>query len=108
MELSNKRDQLEAIKEMLRILNNQGFILIEVPHPILLLATWKKESKEKFYFNPKTRFIRGSFEGVDSMPSYLHTQNTLKKLMIKSKIKKYKIFKKKFGEVDRIFLQFWK
>jgi len=107
MELSNKKDQLKAIREMLRILSNQGFVLIELPPPILVLATWKKESKEKFYFNPKTRFIRGSFEGVDSMPSYLHTKNTLKRLMNESKIKKYKIFKKKFGEVERIFLQFW-
>lgn len=90
-EIINIKDQLKAIKEMLRVLKEGGFAFIDIP------------ISEKSGFE-ETLII----DGVKTMPYYKQNKESLKKLMKKSKIEKYKITISNFGGRDRQLLQFWK
>jgi ubiquinone/menaquinone biosynthesis C-methylase UbiE len=103
IELTNKSDQLKAIKEMKRVLFDNGFALIEMPLPYNPSIKTKDDLRLK-----KGNIITGKISGIEAMPTYFHNKETLVNLMKESKTKKYKIFIDKFGGRNRLFLQFWK
>lgn len=90
-ELYELVDQNRAIEEMLRVLRNKGFAIIEVR-------------------NHRTSGVDQNYkiEGIDGMPSFRHTKKSLKDLMTNLKIRNYKVFVDIFGGRNRLFLQFWK
>jgi len=88
IELSRKSDQLRAIKEMHRVLDKDGFALLEMPVP------------------GTERSLK--IEGIIAPPMSTHDEKTLRELMKAGKIIKYKVFRDSFGGRTRLFLQFWK
>lgn len=90
-ELFEFKDQIKAVKEMLRVLRKEGFAFIEVRNHLI-------SGVDREYL----------IEGIKGMPSFKHTKRSLKALMIKLDIDKYKIFTDKFGGRNRLFLKFWK
>lgn len=112
MELDKETEQLKAIMEMLRVLSNGGFAVIEFPVPYQNkketdIVKYEKENDE-LIFKKDSRIVDGKLAGIKIMPSYRHNKSTLSNLMEKTKTKKFKIFITKFGGRDRFFLQFWK
>jgi ubiquinone/menaquinone biosynthesis C-methylase UbiE len=112
IELTNKKEQLKSIKEILRVLSKNGFVLIDMPCPLNFRKSEKiiKYGKvgDEFIYNKKTRIVKSKIAGMEARPSYMQDKKTLSELMRKSKIKQYKIFVNKFGGRSRLFLQFWK
>jgi ubiquinone/menaquinone biosynthesis C-methylase UbiE len=92
IELSKEKDQIKALKEMLRILKEGGFAFLEMPKP--------EKTKEKV--------IISTIEGVEAVPMYRQNKTTLTKLMRIVKPQKYKIFIDNFGGRDRLLVLFWK
>ena len=109
-ELSNKKDQLEAVKEMQRVLTKGGFALLEMPIPLkdkVKKVIYKKIGDE-FHFHKKTGITTGKIASITINPHFKQTNKTLSKLMKTIRIKKYKIFRDKFGGRNRFFLKFHK
>jgi ubiquinone/menaquinone biosynthesis C-methylase UbiE len=92
IELHKKQDQIKALKEMLRIIKKDGFALLEMPKP--------RRTKKKV--------VVSEIDGVTATPMFVQNKTTLKDLMKKVYVKKYKIFVDNFGGRERLFLQFWK
>ena len=92
IELSKEKDQIKALKEMLRILNEGGFAFLEMPKP--------EKTKEKV--------VISKIEGVEAVPMYRQNKTTLIKLMKIVKPQKYRIFIDNFGGRDRLLVLFWK
>lgn len=84
-------DQKKAIEEMMRILKDKGFALIEVRNNT-------KSGVDRKY----------QIEGVEGVPSFKHTTKSLQGLMVNLNIQNYRVFTDKFGGRKRLFLQFWK
>lgn len=100
-ELNNKKDQIKAIKEILRVLKKGGFLFADMPYNL------------KSYANKADMFIgknliKTKFFGIWSNISFIQTPKTLKNLMKQLKIRKFKIKIDKFGSRDRLVLIFWK
>jgi ubiquinone/menaquinone biosynthesis C-methylase UbiE len=103
-ELLNKNDQVKALKEMLRVLDFGGFVTIDLPY----LPRRKKYVKiggDEFISRGNLTYMKIS--GIASV-NYYFTKKSLKELMRKAKIKKYRVFIDKFGGRNRLFLQFLK
>ena len=104
VELHRKQDQFKAVKEMLRVLDENGFALLDLPkfpkQSELLKFPWIKKIKNNIVY--------GSIDGKEHNPHYLHTKKTLSDLMKKVGVKKYKIFFDDFGGRERLLLRFWK
>jgi ubiquinone/menaquinone biosynthesis C-methylase UbiE len=92
IELHKKQDQIKALKEMLRILDEDGFAILEMPKP--------KRTKK--------RVVVHKIDEITATPMYVQNRDTLKDLMKNVNVKKYKIFVDDFGGRDRLFLMFWK
>jgi len=92
IELSKEKDQIKALKEMLRILKKGGFAFLEMPKP--------EKTKEKV--------VISKIEGVEAVPMYRQNKTTLTKLMKTIKPQKYAIFIDNFGGRDRLLVLFWK
>lgn len=90
-ELSELVDQKRAIEEMMRVLRNNGFALIE-------LRNNRKSGVDRDY----------QIEGVDGVHSFKHTTKSLQDLMVNLNIQNYRVFTDNFGGRNRLFLQFWK
>ena len=90
-ELSEAVDQKRAIEEMMRVLKDKGFALIEVRNN-------RKSGVDRKY----------QIEGVEGVPSFKHTTKSLQGLMVNLNIQNYRVFTDKFGGRKRLFLQFWK
>ena len=109
IELSKKKDQLMAIREMKRVLIPKGFALIEMPVPITKnIIINNKVSGDKIVLKKGQKIAVNVLGNIEAMPSYRHNKSTLKNLMKECKIKKFKVFTDKFGGRERFFLQFWK
>ena len=109
IELSKKKDQLIAIREMKRILVPKGFALIEMPVPITSnLVIEDKKIGDKIILKKGQKIAVNVLGNIEAMPSYRHNKSTLINLMKECKIKKFKVFTDKFGGRERFFLQFWK
>ena len=91
-ELDKEKDQIKTIKEMFRVLDENGFALLEIPY--------SRKTKNKV--------IVLEIEGIVTRPMFVHNKITLRNLMKKADIKKYKIFIDNFGGRKRLFVQFWK
>ncbi len=105
IELHKKKDQIKALKEMLRVLRKKGFALLEMPY----MRTRKTHLKIKDdEYTIKGKIIHAKFSGLETMPLYIHTKTSLRELAKELKLKKYKIFVDNFGGRERLFLQFWK
>ena len=92
IELSKEKDQIKALKEMLRILKKGGFAFLEMPKP--------EKTKEKV--------VISIIEEVEAVPMFRQNKTTLTKLMRVVKPQKYKIFIDNFGGRDRLLVLFWK
>lgn len=107
IELSNKKDQIKATKEMIRVLKEDGFVLLDIPLPKKSTQIYKnKKDGDEFWI--KGNVTLGKIGNIEKMPQYIHDKKTLSNLMKECKIKRFKIFKDKFGGRERLFLQFWK
>lgn len=110
LELPNKKNQLKAIKEMNRVLIFGGFVFIDMPVPVNKdkVVEYKNEG-DKFVLKKGQRlYTKNLIANIVTNPSYRHNKSSLINLMRESKIKKFKIFKDKFGGRERFFLKFWK
>ncbi len=105
-ELTIKSDQIRTIKDMLRILKKGGFVFIDLPSHLNKKIA-KKQGLTGRYVLKKNLSVT-NFNGIESMPQYLHTSKTLINLMKICKIREYKIKISKFGGRKRLILQFWK
>jgi len=105
IELIKKSDQIKTLKEMLRVLDKDGFALLELPY-VPRIKKYIKVEKDEFTLK-KDNVIQSKISGIEIL-TYHHNKKTLRELMKKSNIKKYKIFIDNFGGRDRLFLQFWK
>lgn len=92
IELSKEKDQLQALREMLRVLKKGGFAFLEMPA----------------LKNIKKKISVDLIDGVEAVPMYHQDKNSLKKLMKIVKPKKYKIFVDEFGGRNRLLFIFWK
>jgi ubiquinone/menaquinone biosynthesis C-methylase UbiE len=110
LELANKKDQLMAVKEMKRALISRGFVIIDMPLPLTKSKVVEdKKMGDKFVLKKGQRlYTKNIIANIVTNPSYRHDKKTLTNLMRECKIKKFKIFKTKYGERTRFFLQFWK
>ena len=112
VELTSKSDQLKSIKEMLRVLSDEGFAIIEMPIPIKLRTKEKiveyKSIGDKFVFRKDKRIVTGKIAGIEARPAYAHNKQTLISLMKQAKIKKFRVFIDEFGGRNRLFLKFYK
>jgi ubiquinone/menaquinone biosynthesis C-methylase UbiE len=102
MELYRKSDQTKAIKEMLRVLADKGFALLEMPLP------QKGKAKILAERTRKGNLWLGKISGITAMPHYAHSKKTLKDLMKKARVRSFQVFVDEFGGRERLFLQFWK
>ena len=90
IKLSKEKDQIKALKEMLRILKKGGFAFLEMPKP------------EK----TKKRVVVLTMEGIKTVPMYRQNKITLARLIGIIKPKKHRIFIDNFGGRDRILVIF--
>lgn len=104
IELDKKQDQIKALKEMSRVLDEKGFAILEMPNP----TKRKKLLKNSEVKRIKNNVAYSTIEGIKSNPLYIHSKKTLRDLMKKAHVKKYKIFIDNFGGRKRLFLQFGK
>lgn len=107
VELINKKDQLKALSEMLRVLRENGMAVIEMPLPMKKSVGYP-DIGDFFKLNKKTHIVSGKINWKPTRPAYNQDKKTLTQLMKSLKIAKYKIFIDKFGGRNRFFLQFWK
>jgi len=91
-ELHKNSDQVKAIKEMLRVLDNRGFAFLELPEP--------KRQKNRVFINV--------IDKIASNPMYYHNKTTLVNLMRIAKPRKYKISVENFGGRPRTLVWIWK
>ena len=109
IELSEKVDQLKAVKEMMRVLKSGGFALIEMPKPEKTIKEVIDIKRDvSFKKGNKKNILHATISGIEAMPSYRHNKKTLTDLIKKTSAKKFKVFIDEFGGRDRLFLQFWK
>jgi ubiquinone/menaquinone biosynthesis C-methylase UbiE len=92
IELSKEKDQIKALKEMLRVLKKGGFAFLEMPEP--------RKTKEKVDIS--------IIAGVETVPMYRQNKTTMKRLIDLVKPQKCKIFVDNFGGRDRLLVLFWK
>jgi 2-polyprenyl-3-methyl-5-hydroxy-6-metoxy-1,4-benzoquinol methylase len=104
-ELYREKDQLLVIKEIIRVLKDNGFAFIEVHYSIKGIASTKNKEVKKMLGN---RVVLNEVDGIELMPQYLHNKSTFRSLMKKACIKNYKIKVDDFGGRKRLLLQFWK
>lgn len=104
LELSKKKDQMKALKEMLRTLNLGGFALLEMPKPMSRSELLKSGEVIKM----KNRVGLSKISDIESVPMFYHSKQSLTGLMKNIKPKKYKVFVDDFGGRKRLLLLFWK
>jgi ubiquinone/menaquinone biosynthesis C-methylase UbiE len=103
IEIATPKDQIKALREMLRVLDNKGFAFIETPNI-------PKETLKKHF---ETITVNGNLayhivNGIEANPHYVHNRKTLTELIKTLRPAKYKIYIDIFGGRKRLFLQFWK
>jgi len=91
-ELPREKEQIRALKEMLRVLDKGGFAFIELPE----------------HLTTKKKVIISVINGLSWVPMFNHTQTTLKKIIKKAKARKYKISIEDFGGRPRTLVWIWK
>ncbi len=105
IELHDEKEQEKAVKEMHRVLKPKGFSVIDMP-----IFSRKKKEIDMSTDDERIRegkIVHGIIAGIEAPESYAHNKKTLKKLMRKTGIKKYKIKKQDFGGRKRLILRFW-
>ena len=107
IELINKKDQLRALSEMIRVLRLEGMAIIEMPLPMKDSVNYP-DIGDFFKLNKKTHIVSGKINWKPTRLAYNQDKKTLIQLMKSLKIAKCKIFIDKFGGRNRLFLQFWK
>ena len=107
-ELYQEKDQVIAIKEILRALRRKGFAFIETRYERTAPKFIKDVDGDIEIRKIGKRAIVGNISGIETMPQYAHNKSTLRNLMKKSKVKRYKIRVGDFGGRRRLLLQFWK
>ncbi|MCL6500970.1 MAG: class I SAM-dependent methyltransferase [Candidatus Pacearchaeota archaeon] len=104
IDILDEKDQLKAIKEIYRVLKKKGLAFIDLP--------CKTTSKGDYSFINKEKSIARYH--IPNMPQmkprlvYVYTKKSLKTLMKKAKIKKFKISEEPFGGRKRLIVKFWK
>jgi ubiquinone/menaquinone biosynthesis C-methylase UbiE len=91
-ELTKELDQVKSLKEMLRVLNEGGIALLEIPKPqkkrgVVIVSTIDKEL---------------------TISMCMHNKTTMTELIKKIRPNKYKIEVVDFGGRDRMIVRFWK
>jgi ubiquinone/menaquinone biosynthesis C-methylase UbiE len=107
-ELYKEKDQLHAIKEMLRVLRKGGFAFIEMRYARIVPRRYINKVAGDEIRKVGRRITVGKTSGIESMPQYVHNKNTVKKLMKKAGNPKYTAKLGNFGGRKRFLLQFWR
>jgi ubiquinone/menaquinone biosynthesis C-methylase UbiE len=102
-ELITKQDQIKSLREMLRILQKDGFAIIEMP-----IISKKIIAKNPELSLAKNNIINMSIDCIKCNPHYGHTKKTLTALMNLVEPSKYTVYPDIFGGRKRLFLKFWK
>lgn len=89
-EIVETDEQIQAIREIHRVLRSGGFALIETHN-----------SKKSGIAKPQ------KINGISMMPMYNHTRSSLSELAEKANVETYKAFTAPLGGRNRLFLQFW-
>jgi len=108
IELTDEKDQIKALNEMLRVLKNKGFAFIEIPVPQRASKNLNTKRKDIKPQKIKGRVIQSVIDGVLANPMYLHNKTTTERLMKKIKPKRYKISVENFGGRLRTLIWMWK
>ena len=108
IELTKKKDQINALNEMLRVLDKRGFAFIEQAVPQRLFTNLKTNRTDVKPQKLKGRVVQSIVDGVLATPMYMHNLTTMNRLMKKVKPRKYKISVKKFGGRPRTLIWMWK
>ena len=90
-EIVDSDDQIKVIREIYRVLKNDGMGLIEVRN----------------HRSPKA-LTENYIDDLEAMPSFNHTRGTLKKIAIAAGIKNYQVYLDTFGGRRRLFLKILK
>jgi ubiquinone/menaquinone biosynthesis C-methylase UbiE len=108
IELTKEEDQIKALKEMLRVLNERGFAFIEIPAPQKVFRNLKTKRKDVKSQKIRGRVVQSIIDGVLANPMYLHNKKTMEKLMKKVKPRRFKISIEEFGGRPRTLVWMWK
>lgn len=108
VELPTVDEQLEAIKEMRRVLKNNGLVVVDIPVEKKQALVKSDDRGDVIKVNPKTKLVTGKISGVEIAPLYNHNEETLSFLMKKLGIEHFKVFNDEMGGKNRQFLMFWK
>lgn len=107
-ELYKEKDQVKAIKEMLRILKKGGFAFIEIRYARVVPKNYTNKAAEDEIYRVEKRVTVGKTSGIESMPQYVHNKNSVRKLMMGVGNPEYTAKIRNFGGRKRFLLQFWK
>lgn len=98
--LLTQKDQIKSLNEMLRILKKDGLAIIDMPS---YKKPTTKQIKLKQFFGKDNRLCRSEIDG-HSFVDYIHNKNSLKNIVIKSKIKNSQIKTELIGGRKRLIL----
>ena len=102
--LLTQKDQVKALKEILRILRKKGLAIIDLPY-------FTKPTKEMLqlgeFLDDENRLFKREFKGVETI-LFLHTKESLEKVVKAAKIETYKIKYVDIGGKRRLVLYLWK
>src|SRR3989344_1416584 len=86
IELPNKKDQIKALREMLRVLNKGGFAFLEM-----------REEE-----NLENKAVISIIDDTESMPMYGQNRKTMTQIMKRLNPSKYRVFIDNLGGRDRL------
>lgn len=101
-EIIKENQQIISINEILRVLKKNGQAIIDMPLP------FDKNIPTSDSRTIKKNVIQGVIEGIESMPLYNHTPESLKFLLKKTNVKNFKILIDNYGGRERLILKFFK
>ncbi|MFH0898614.1 MAG: class I SAM-dependent methyltransferase [bacterium] len=98
--LLTEEDQIGALKEIIRILCKNGFAIIDLPY-------FKKPTKEQLrlgeFLDKEHHLFKREFKGVETI-LFLHSKQSLEKVLKVSKIETFKIKYVEMGSKRRLVL----
>jgi|SaaInlLV_10m_DNA_2_1039722.scaffolds.fasta_scaffold28275_2 ubiquinone/menaquinone biosynthesis C-methylase UbiE len=102
--LLTQKDQIKSLKEILRVLCEKGIAIIDLPY-------FRKPTKEMLqlgeFLDDENHLFKREFRGVETI-LFLHSKQSLEKVLKAAKIETYKIKYVDIGGKRRLVLYLWK